>query len=155
MNRAILPITLALVGIVGVRAVAAQGDETTQARDAIWSKEMAIYAGRSKGSVDYYVANASPHFLAWTAGTPAPFRVDKLRAGAAALRGQNHEVITTTFRDFSLSGDTAIIYYQNHRSRLPDGTAADQTYDNIHVWQKDHGDWKVLASMSRPMPSLP
>jgi hypothetical protein len=32
---------------------------------------------------------------------------------------------------------------------MPDGTPADQTFDNIHVWIKEGGDWKVLASMSR------
>jgi hypothetical protein len=126
-------------------------DPVTQARDIIWAKEMAIYEGRSHGMVDFYIANASPNFLAWTAGTPTPFRLDKLRAGRAAMVGHNQEIIKTTFRDFSLSGDTAIIYYQNHRSRMPDGTVVDQTYDNIHVWQKTDGNWKVLASMSRPM----
>jgi hypothetical protein len=149
---------LALLGLAGLGATAGLAadqapDPVTQARNAIWAKEMAIYEGRSRGMVDFYIANASPNFLAWTAGTPAPFRIDKLRAGKPAMVGKDQEIIKTSFRDFSLSGDTAIIYYVNHRTRLPDGTAVDQTYDNIHVWQKTDGDWKVLASMSRPMPA--
>ena len=153
MRRPTILIAVSMLFMGGIGAVAAQDDAVGQARDVIWAKEMAIYEGRSHGMIDFYLNNASPHFLAWTAGTPAPFRIDKLCAGAVALRGHDKEVIETTFRDFSLSGDTAIIYYQNHRTRLADGTLVDQTYDNIHVWQKDHGEWKVLASMSRPMPA--
>ena len=153
MRRTIL-VAIFLAGSTALGAAATgRDDPASRAREAIWAKELAIYEGRSRGSVRYYLANASPHFLAWTAGTPAPFRLDKLRSGGVTMRGKNQEVITTTFRDFSLSGDTAIIYYQNHRTRLPDGTPVDQTYDNIHVWQRDHGDWKVLASMSRQMPT--
>lgn len=136
-------------------ATAPATDDPAAVQQIIWAKEMAIYQGRAKGDVSYYVNNTSPHFLAWTAGTPAPFRVDKLKAGKEVMKGKDKEIITTSFRDFSLSGDTAIIYYQNHRTRLPDGTAVDQTYDNIHVWQKTDGDWKVLASMSRPMGASP
>lgn len=135
----------------GFVAANARDDAAAEARRVIWAKEMAIYEGRSRGSVAYYLANASPNFLAWTAGTKAPYRLDTLRAGQAAMQGRDREIISTTFRDFVLSGDTAIIYYQNHRTRLPDGTEVDQVYDNIHVWQKTDGDWKVLASMSRPM----
>lgn len=145
---------LGIVGLNGLTGLAAASEKdgaAEEARKIIWAKEMAIYEGRSKGMIDFYLANISPNFLAWTAGTPIPFRADKLREGQTALRGNDKEIITTTFKDFSLSGDTAIIYYQNHRSRLPDGTVVDQTYDNIHVWQKTDGEWKVLASMSRPM----
>lgn len=153
MRRPTILLVLALAGLGGLAAAAIPKDAATVAREAIWAKEMAIYEGRSRGVIDFYVQNASPNFLAWTAGTPAPFRIDRLRAGAATLRGHDREIIETTFKDFSLSGDTAVIYYQNHRTRLADGTPADQTYDNIHVWQKDHGTWKVLASMSRQMPA--
>ena len=31
----------------------------------------------------------------------------------------------------------------------PDGTPVDQFFDNIHVWVREGGTWKVLASMSR------
>lgn len=149
MGRMRILAVLALACAGGVGAAAPDGAAAT-ARAAIWAKEMAIYQGRSRGNVDFYVANASRNFLAWTAGASAPFRLDKLRRDGAAMRGKSGEVIETTFRDFSLSGDTAIVFYQNHRTRLADGTPVDQTYDNIHVWQKDGGDWKVLASMSRP-----
>ena len=153
MRRNILVGGLALAATAGIAL--AQPDPTSLAREAIWAKEMAIYQGRSRGMIDFYLANASPRFLAWTAGTTAPFGLDTLRAGQATMRGRDNELIATTFKGFSLSGDTAIIYYQNHRTRLPDGGVVDQTYDNIHVWQKTDGDWKVLASMSRLLPAHP
>lgn len=127
----------------------APADGADAVRDALWQKEVAIYEGRSRGDLSYYVGNASPAFLAWTSGTKEPFRKDALEAGMATMKGRGQEAITTRFLDFSLSGDTAILYYRNHRTRLPDGTAVDQTYDNIHVWQWADGVWKVLASMSR------
>ncbi len=151
MRRIVVLVATCLLGSGALAAAGAADNPVDKARAAIWAKEMAIYEGRSHGSIDFYLENVSTNFLAWTAGTPEPFRVDKLRNSSAALRGHDHEVIQISFRDFSLSGDTAIIYYQNHRTRLADGTPVDQTYDNIHVWQLDHGEWKVLASMSRPM----
>lgn len=128
--------------------------EVEAVKALIWAKEKAIYAGRAKGDVGYYIANASPHYLAWTSGTKAPFGVATLAAGAAGMKSRDKEIITNELVDFSLSGDTAIIYYRNHRKRLPDGTPVDQTYDNIHVWQKTGGEWKVLASMSRHQEEL-
>lgn len=153
--RHLVSVSIALAGMGTVAAAVVPADPVADAREAIWAKEMAIYEGRSRGALDFYLKNASANFLAWTAGTPKPFRLDRLREGKATMRGRDKEIIKTSFRDFSLSGDTAIIYYQNHRTRLPDGTAVDQTYDNIHVWQKEGGDWKVLASMSRQMPAAP
>lgn len=152
-----LPATAAIGLLLALApALAASTTQTAEAeaaQKAIWAKEMAIYEGRSRGMIDFYLANASPRFLAWTAGAPAPFDISRLKANQATMRGRDKEIIKTTFRGFTLSGDTAIIYYQNHRTRLPDGTSVDQTYDNIHVWQKEQGDWKVLASMSRLLPA--
>ncbi len=54
--------------------------------------------------------------------------------------------------DFGIAGphgDTAIIYYVDHRTVKPDGTPVDQVFDDIHVWVWENGDWTVLASMSR------
>ena len=153
--QAALAASAATLGGAAIAQYVMTPSEVEQARQAIWAKEMSIYEGRSRGLVDYYVANASPRFLAWTAGSPAPFDISKLKAGRDMMRGRDKELIKTTFRGFTLSGDTAIIYYQNHRTRSPDGEAVDQTYDNIHVWQKTDGDWKVLASMSRQVKAAP
>ena len=130
-------------------ALAQSAGDVAKAKDQIWAKELAIYAGRAKGDVTYYFENASPDYLAWTYGTPEPFRRDSLGRSRATMAGQDKEKIATVFKDFSLHGDTAIIYYVNHRTVLPNGTPVDQTFDNIHVWVRDGADWKVLASMSR------
>ncbi len=128
-------------------ALAETPEQVAKIKDQIWAKELQIYAGRAKGSVAYYRDNASPDFLAWTYGTPKPFRIDNFDRAAKTL--QDHEKIENVFKDFSLHGDTAIIYYVNHRTVMPDGTPVDQSFDNIHVWVRDGSDWKVLASMSR------
>lgn len=146
---------LRLVFAVVILAIAAPSlaqnadKEVATARSQIWAKEMAIYAGRAKGDVTYYYNNASPDYLAWTYGSAKPFRFGALAAGRKAMAGHDKEKIVTEFKDFSLHGDTAIIYYVNHRTVLPNGTPVDQTFDNIHVWVRDGSDWKVLASMSR------
>ena len=149
-------IMLAFTGLVAHAALAQSADEVSQARDEIWGKEKAIYAGRAKGDTSYYYDNSSVDYLGWVYGTPKPFRRDSLGASRALMRNQDKEKITNEFKDFSLHGDTAIIYYVNHRTMKPDGTVVDQTFDNIHVWVREGGTWKVLASMSRlqtPSPS--
>lgn len=130
-----------------VEPSAADGEKAVL--DTIWAKEMAIYEGRAEGDLTYYLDNASPRFLAWVSGTKVPFRKETLAASGREMKGRGEEVITTELMDFSLSGDTAIIYYRNHRTKLPDGTEVEQFYDNIHVWQRTDGVWMVLASMSR------
>jgi hypothetical protein len=140
---AALALTLALPQI----ALAQSAEEVAKAKADIWAKEMAIYAGRAKGDVGYYYDNTSPDYLAWVYGTPKPFRRDVMSGKGQKMKDK--EKIDTQFSDFSLHGDTAIIYYVNHRTMTPDGTPVDQVFDNIHVWVRDGSDWKVLASMSR------
>jgi len=147
MNRPLA--VIAITGMLANVALAQSADEVTKTRDQIWAKELAIYAGRAKGDTSYYYENSSVDYLAWVYGTPKPFRRDSLAASRATMRNQDKEKITTEFKDFSLHGDTAIIYYVNHRTMKPDGTAVDQFFDNIHVWVLEGGTWKVLASMSR------
>ncbi len=137
---------LALLCIAGP-VLAETPEQIAKIKDQIWAKELQIYAGRAKGSVTYYRDNASPDFLAWTYGTPKPFRVDNFNL--AGKKMEDHEKIENVFKDISVHGDTVILYYVNHRTMMPDGTAVDQTFDNIHVWTRDGNDWKVLASMSR------
>jgi ketosteroid isomerase-like protein len=126
---------------------AQSADAVAKAKAEIWAKEKAIYAGRANGSVQYYFDNTSPDYLAWVYGTPKPFRRDVMSGKGQKMKDK--EKIDTQFSDFSLHGDTAIIYYVNHRTMTPDGTPVDQVFDNIHVWVRDGSDWKVLASMSR------
>lgn len=134
--------------VVAGSSFAQSADEVAKARDEIWAKEKAIYASRVAGG-DYYYQNASPGYLGWVYGTPVPFRIDRLKGSPRANAAPSKEAITNEFTDFSLQGDTAIIYYINHRTMLANGTPVDQKFDNIHVWVRDGADWKILASMSR------
>lgn len=142
-------LAFAVVVAFAVPAGAETAEEIAKAREQIWAKELAIYAGRAKGDVGYYYDNAAPDYLAWTYGAPKPFRIDNLARARTTMRSQDKEKIETSFSDFTLHGDTAVIYYVNHRTVMPNGTPVDQTFDNIHVWVRDGADWKVLASMSR------
>jgi len=85
--------------------------------------------------------------LGWTYGSAKPFR--KPNGPPTPLTTPTKEVITPEFTDFSLEGNTAILYYTNHRTMLRDGTPVDQYFANIHVFIRDGSDWKLLASMSR------
>jgi ketosteroid isomerase-like protein len=67
--------------------------------------------------------------------------------------GQTKEKLTMELMDFTLHGDTAVIYYLNHRTMRPDGTAVDEKFENIHVWVRDGADWKIVGAMSRLAPA--
>ena len=54
-----------------------------------------------------------------------------------------------TQEDFTLSGNTGIIYYSTHRTRLPGGEAVDQSFDIVHVWVREAGRWKLLGALGR------
>lgn len=128
-------------------------DATEIARKQIWAKELAIYAGRGTGHLDFYINNASPKYLAWPPTAAAPFPLSDLRRDGVAMQGKTQEKIDTTFKGFTLSGQTAVIYYTNHRTMKADGTQVDQYFENIHVWAREGSDWKVLGGMSRLTPA--
>ena len=65
------------------------------------------------------------------------------------MHGQTKEKIDTSLKGFTLSGATAVIYYSNHRTMKADGTPVDQVFENIHVWTREDGRWKVLGGLAR------
>jgi len=135
-----------------VPASAQSPDEKTKARDAIWAKEQAIYADRANGGLKYYIANTSAQYLGWPPNSPKPLAQTGLKTDSKAMEGLTKEKLTMEFMDFTLSGDTAIIYYLNHRTSRPDGTAVDEKYENIHVWTREAGEWKLMGGMARNPP---
>jgi hypothetical protein len=54
-----------------------------------------------------------------------------------------------TFMDFSLNQNVAVIYYKTHRTRLADGTPADDHFEVTHTWIREDGKWRVFAGMAR------
>ena len=137
-----------LAGAALVLAAAAPAPDP--AESVIWAQEHAIYAGRAAGSVRPYVDQTSPQFLAWPAGAGRPVDRDDLSRSASSV-APGHEVIHSELTGFTRDGDTAVIYYVNHRTVRPDGTRVDERYANIHVWIRRGAKWQVLGGMSRPL----
>lgn len=152
MTRSTTLLTMAVFAAASVAAplaAAPEDERVAQVRQEIEAKELSIYSGRAKGQLDFYVDNASPHYLGWPPTAKAPFPLNGLRADRSAMAGKTQEKIETVFTGFTLSGATAVIYYTNHRTRTSDGKPVDQIFENIHVWSLEDGVWKVLAGLSR------
>jgi len=125
------------------------GYDREQATAEIWEKEQAIYAARGQGDLQYYVDNASEHYLGWPPGWQKPSGIDQLRAGVEQMRGIDQEELTMEFGDIAFSGDTAVIYYGTHRTRMPGGEPVDQHFEITHIWAFESGEWRLLGAMGR------
>ena len=142
----------ALIG--GCAAMLASGvfaqtaDHAAEAKAIIWAKEQKIYKDRASGSMDFYVASSSPHYLGWPPTASKPFPRQALPEHTSNIIG-NKEKIETEFVDFTIDGDTALIYYNNHRTARGDGSPVDERFSNIHVWVERDGEWKLLGGMAR------
>lgn len=148
--RALVCVVLALAGTASASATDA-ADPVAAARDEIWALEQAIYRGRSEGSLDAYLARVDAAYLGWPPGAPAPTGAGPLRVLARAMVGQDQERLSMELVDFTLAGDTAVIFYRTHRTRMPDGAAADQRYAICHVWRREGPEWRMLAAMGRAL----
>ena len=147
-----LPIILSALIFMGSTATlqAQTIAERTAAKDAIWAKELAIYKARAETGLDYYIANASPNYIGWPPGIPAPSPLSQLKENQNRITIPNAEKLALVFDDLAMHGNTAVIYYNTHRTMLPNGTAVDQRYHICHVWIKDEdGDWKLMGAMGR------
>ena len=144
--------TLVLAVLAGACAGQPPGSEDydrAAARDEIWSKEQAIFSGRSRGDLGVYVGFTAGDYMGWPPGSPDPLGVEQLREGAEQMRGKDQEEIAMEFGDITFSGNTAVIYYSTHKTRLPDGEPVDQTADIAHVWVRETGEWKLLGALGR------
>ena len=122
------------------------------ARDAIWAKEKAIYAARGEGDLSVYVASTSPHYKGWPPNTKVPADLSRLKSMASGMVGLNKEQLEMELADFTLSGDTAVIYYHTHRTVMPDGTPTDQRFAICHVWTREEGEWRLIGALGRLKP---
>ena len=137
---------------IPVQAQAQTEAEVAAARDAIWAKEQLIYLGRAEGGLAYYLENADPRYVGWPPFAPAPTDLSGLQDTSNQMSGNNAEKLTMELVDFTLAGDTGVIYYQTHRTMLPDGTAVDERWEVIHVWGRSEGEWKIFGAMARAKP---
>ena len=139
-----------LIGLSASQPAAAQSEaEYVAARDAIWAMEQEIYKRRGQGDLSYYVANSSDNYKGWPPYTKAPADLTNLKKMAEGMVGLNKEQLEMELADFALSGDTAVIYYHTHRTRMPNGDPADQRYSICHVWTRENGSWKLVGAMGR------
>ena len=145
---AILPLAMLVAACAGPPSSNVEYDRAA-ARDEIWSREQAIFQGRSRGDLGVYVGFTAGDYMGWPPGSPNPLGVQQLREGAEQMRGKDREEIAMEFGDITFSGNTAVIYYSTHKTRLPDGTPVDQTADIAHVWIREHGEWRLLGALGR------
>ncbi|MBT0668218.1 nuclear transport factor 2 family protein [Novosphingobium profundi] len=139
----------ALLVLGGGAASAAEDPAAIEAaKTTIWTMEQAIYAGRGKGDISAYADNTAQGYLAWPPILAKPMRVDGFKR-AKAPPEMAHEKLEMELLDFTLYGDTAIIYYRTHRTMLADGTPADDRFDVTHTWVQEGGKWRVLGGMAR------
>ncbi|MEM9533746.1 MAG: hypothetical protein AAGA23_22695 [Pseudomonadota bacterium] len=142
-------------------AISPENPDAVQTADAaraeIWEKELAIFTGRGQGDISNYLNVASGEYLGWPPVLPSPTSLDSLRASAdqaIALRG---EVSNLTQKGFTLSGDTALMYFLNHRTRLGEGMADEaqrdvsEYYENVHVWVRRDGQWQLVGGFARKL----
>lgn len=122
--------------------------EIGAAKDTIWAMEQSIYEGRARGDLSAYRNNVAPRYLAWPPTTAIPIGAGNLPTTVTP----SQERLTMEFRDFSMNGDTAVIYYVTHRTQRYDGTASDDHFETTHTWLKRDGKWVVFAGMARIAP---
>jgi hypothetical protein len=152
-KHCLLPATIALALMSSASSALAQtAAERAKTQAEIWAKEQAIYKGRAEGDLNFYVDNAAPNYLGWPPSAARPMDRTSLNRDAARMTGQNKEQLTMELAGFTQEGDTAVIYYINHRTMRPDGTPTDQRFENIHVWTRVDGAWRVVGAMSRLEP---
>ena len=145
--------TLLVTLTTGAKVGHAQTEaEVTAARDAIWAKEQRIYLGRAEGGLAYYLENASNRYVGWPPFETVPTGLSGLQETSRQMSDNNAEKLTMEFLDFTLAGDTGVIYYQTHRTMLPDGTPVDERWEVIHVWHRQDDDWKIVGAMARAKP---
>jgi hypothetical protein len=150
------PALLLVMAVAGAPAPGAAAESDTayrdRVRDEIWAMERAIYAGRGDGDMQPYIDALAADYKAWPPFREAPAGAAALEDLAGRMRGQDQEELEMTFLDFSLNGDTASIYYRTHRTRMADGSPADDRYEVIHVWVREDNVWRVFAGMARDTP---
>lgn len=155
----LLACALLLASLAGANAPTRAADTPTAgptaaefaaARDAVWEKEKKIYQGRAEAGLTYYLQNTSDRYVGWPPGLAKPSNLDTLRKSSASVNRKNSEKLELTFTDFTLQDGTAVIYYQTHRTMLPNGTPVDERFDTIHVWVREGTDWKLIGAMARP-----
>ncbi len=147
-----LPIILAAVLAQATAAPVEEAQTKEQAQAEIWAKEQSIYRARGQGNLKAYIDNVADDYLAWPPFSAVPTGVGALQQAQPKMAIENKEVLKMTFVSFARNGDAAIIYYRTHRTRLPNGSPADERFEVTHSWVRQGGQWKVYGGMARAQP---
>lgn len=158
MSSKFLSIALSVflgLSTVGATAMAADANidippERQADADKIWAQEMKIYEMRRSGDMGYYLSLANPGYMAWPAPAEVPLSFERLskQVGGGQMM-EAGERITVTKKGMSFDGDTALAFFETHRTQRAGGQAVDERFENIHVWVKRGEDWRLIANMSR------
>lgn len=131
------------------------GQTKAQAQAEIWTKEQMIYRERGRGNLSAYIDNVANDYLAWPPFSAIPTGVDALKRSQTKMAVENNEVLAMEFVSFAMNGNAAVIYYNTHRTRLPNGTPIDERFEVTHSWVHQDGQWKVFGGMARAKPQRP
>jgi len=155
--RTIIAGVLLFPALLCAAAASAQtAEEKKQSQDTIWTMEQSIYAGRAKADMSNYQNNTAENYLSWPPQMAKPMGRSKIGNPAAKVAvGAGKEKLDMEFMDFTQQDNTAIIYYQTHRTMLMDGTPVDERFQVTHTWIRVGGKWQVLGGMARPVTSPP
>lgn len=145
-----IPLPLAMLTFAAALVAPAMSKADAQA--AIWAKEQAIYAARGRGDMQPYKASIARDYAAWPPFRDTPAGPQNLDTLQQTLRTDNQELLTMDLVGFVMNGDTAVIYYRTHRTRLPNGAKADEHFEVTHSWVLQDGTWKVMGGMARATP---
>lgn len=154
----LLSVCLTAFGLTFASLNAAVGAEANlnipPGRDAdaaeIWAKELKIYEMRRGGDMGFYLSLANPGYMAWPAPADVPFSFETLTeiVGNGQLM-EAGEHITVAKKGMSFDGDTALAFFETHRTQRAGGEKVDERFENIHVWVKRGDGWRLIANMSR------
>ncbi len=132
-----------------VTTFAQSTDDYEADKARIWELEQTIYERRAVGDVEFYIGNSNPNYLGWPFGLDQPTKLQSLREMVAKNPFQPGEKIVLSLDGFTVAGDAAVAYFSTHRTRRPGGEAANDKFQNIHVWTRVDGKWTLIGSFSR------
>lgn len=125
-------------------------ETSSDLRNRLWQLELDIYKARGSGDLHVYASHVNENLLVWPPWSAAPMRSADLRRQAERFDDTHQEILALTLVAFSVDGDTAMLCYRTHRSRLPDGQPCDEHFHVVHVWLRRGGRWTLLGGMARP-----
>lgn len=138
-----------LLALILPNAAFAKPQTKAEVQALLWAKEQSIYTARGHGDLKPYIESAAKDYAAWPPFRTAPAGMEGLNEMQRTMKTQTQEKLEMHFISLALSGAAAVIYYQTHRTMLPDGTPTDERFDVTHTWAREGGTWKVLGGMAR------